>query len=204
MLEKLGNIIEKRPWFVIIVILLITAGFASLIPSLEMKTSTEDFMPDDEIVNANQRVVNYFGQTGEILMVFVAKQNAQNVVTPKALREEYQVLKNLEDEFDEVDDLTSIAGFVDILCQIEFGDTLLNCTDEQISTAYNDMMTTPKTDKLKMMKADDSNEKIDFNPYPKLSKGKNIDSLDIKNYYIDTKDETLLFTIEVYLSLIHI
>ncbi len=198
MLGKLGNLIEKRPWFVIVVILLITAGFASLIPSLEMETSTEDFMPDDEIVNANQRVTNYFGQTGEILMVFVEKQNAQNVVTSKALREEYQVLKNLDEEFDEVDGLISIAGFVDILCQLEFGDTLLNCTDGQISTAYNDMMTTLKTDELKMMQTDDPNEKIDFNPYPKLSKGKNIDSLDIKNYYINTKDKTLLFTIEVY------
>ena len=54
-------------------------------------------MPDDEIINANQRVAKYFGQTGEILMVFVEKQNAQNVVTPKALREEYQVLKNLDE-----------------------------------------------------------------------------------------------------------
>ena len=92
----------------------------------------------------------------------------------------------------------SVASFVDIMCQIEFGNTLINCSDQQIITAYNDMMANPQNTELKMLQTDDKNEETDFNPYPKLSKGKNIDSLDIKNYYIDENNETLKFSIEVY------
>jgi len=198
MLKQLGDLIEKRPWLVVTVVLLVTIGFATLIPSLEMETSTEDFMPDDEIVNAAMRVNEYFGQTGEIIMIYVEKQNAKNVVTPKALREEYQVLKDLDEQYDEIEGSISISGFVDIICQLEFGETLLNCTDEQITTAYNDMMAEAKTNELRMLETDDANEEIDFDPYPKLPGGKSIDSLDIKNYYIDKTDETFLFTIESY------
>ena len=197
MLTFLGETVEKRPWLIIGIVLMITVGFGSLLPSLEMETSTEDFMPDDEIVNANQRVTEYFGQSSEMLLVYVEKQNAQNVITPQSLKEEYQVLKGLE-EFDEVESSISVAGFVDNICQFEFGDTLLNCTDEQIETAYNDMMSIINVDELKMLELDDPNEEIDFTPNQLLSNGKNIDSLDIKNYYIDSTDNTFIFSIEVY------
>ena len=168
MLIQLGGFIEKRPWLVVTVVLLVTVGFATLIPSLEMETSTEDFMPDDEIVKASLRIGEYFGQTGEIIMIYVENQNAKNVVTPKALREEYQVLKDLDEQYDEIEGTISVAGFVDIICQLEFGETLLNCTDEQITTAYNDMMAEAQTYELRMLETDDANEEIDFDPYPKL------------------------------------
>jgi len=198
MLKRLGTTVEKRPWLIIGIVLMITIGFGSLLPALEMETSTEDFMPDTDIVNANLRVTEYFGQSGEMLMIVVENENAQSVVTPKALREEYRVLENLKDKFDEVDTFVSVGSFVDVVCQIEFGETLLNCTDEQIQTAYNDMMETTITDEVQMLQRADSNEEVDFNPYPKLSKGKNIDSLDIKNYYIDTNNESFQFSIDVY------
>ena len=198
MLKQLGNLIEKRPWLVITIVILVTIGFATLIPSLEMKTSTADFMPDDKIVEASLRVNRYFGQTGEIILVYVEKQNEKNVVTPQALKEEYQILKDLDEKYDEINGSISIAKFIDILCQIEFGDTLLNCTDEQITTAYNDLMANIEVNELKILDTDDPNEKIDFDPYPKLISGKKIDSLDIKNYYIDTTNDTFLFSIETY------
>jgi len=201
MLKRLGKTVEKRPWLIIGIVLMITVGFGSLLPALEMETATEDFMPDDKIVNANNRVSEYFGQSVEMLMVFVDKLNAKNVVTPQALREEYQVLKDLE-ELDEVNGSMSVAGFVDMICQFEFGDNLLNCTDEQITIAYDDLMSNINFDEIKMMKIDDPNEKIDFTPNPKLSNGENIDSLDIKNYYIKTTNETFIFSIETYIFLI--
>jgi len=198
MLKQLGHFVEKRPWLVVILVLLITIGFSTLIPSIKMETTTEDFMPDDEIVNANTRITEYFGQTGDMILIFVEKQNEQNVVTPNSLKEEYNVLQTLKENFDEIDSYVSVASFVDAMCQIEFGDTLLNCTDQQITTAYNDVMANPQNAELKMLQTDDKNEETDFNSYPKLSKGKNIDSLDVKNYYINENNETLKFSIEVY------
>ncbi len=198
MIKRLGGFVEKRPYTIIIIILLITFGFSTLISSIKMETTTEEFMPDDEIVSANTRVSEYFGQSGQVMLIFVEKQNEQNVVTPNSLKEEFNVLKNLKQDFDEIENYLCVASFVDIMCQIEFGDTLLNCTDQQIITAYNDIMKDPQNIELKMLQTDDKNEEIDFNAYPKLSKGKNIDSLDIKNYYIDENNETLKFSIEVY------
>ena len=198
MMKQLGHFVEKRPWLVVILVLLITIGFSTLIPSIKMETTTEEFMPDNEIVSASTRVNEYFGQTGDVILIFVEKQNEQNVVTPNSLKEEYNVLQTLKENFDEIENYISVASFVDIMCQIEFGNTLLNCTDQQIITAYNDMMENPQNTELKMLQTDDKNEETDFNPYPRLSKGKNIDSLDIKNYYIDSDNETLKFSIEVY------
>lgn len=198
MLQQLGNFIEKRPLLVIIFVLLVTIGFSILIPTIKIETTTEEFMPDNKIVNANSRVTEYFGQTGEVILIFAEKQNEQNVVTPNSLKEEYKVLQTLKENFNEIDNYISVSNFVDIICQIEFGKTLLNCTDKQISTAYNDMMANPQKEVLKFLQIDDKNEEIDYNPYPKLSKGKNIDSLDIKNYYIEASNQSLKYTIEVY------
>jgi len=198
MLKQLGDIIEKRPWLVVTVVLLITIGFGTLIPSLEMETSTEDFMPDNEIINAGTRINEYFGRTGEIIMIYVEKQNAKNVVTPQALKEEYRVLKELSEKHDKIDGSISVAAFVDIICQIEFGETLLNCTDDQILIAYTDMMSEIQTDELMFLETDDANEEIDFDPHPNLAGGKSIDSLDIKNYYFNRTDDTFIFSIETY------
>jgi len=198
MLRKLGGFIEKRPWLVVIVILLITFGSASLVPSIEMETATEDFIPDDEIVKAGLRVSTLFGETGEVILIFVENQEEINVVTANALKEQYKVLKDLDKKYDEIVGSISISGFLDILCQIEFGEPLLNCSDEQITMAYNDLMAQIENNEIKMLETDDSNEKIDYDPNTILSRGKNIDSLDIKNYYITTSDETFIFNIEVY------
>jgi len=197
MLDKLGELVEKRPWLVVGIILMITIGFGTLLPFLEMGTSMEDFTPDDEIVKANLRVNEYFGGTDEMLMIYVEKQKADTVVTPEALKEEYIVSKELE-KFDETKESISVASFVDIICQMEFGKTLLDCSNEEITTAFQDLMTEQNGDKIKIMNADDSNEKVDYNPYPRISKGKTIDSIDIKNYYIEENDDKIYFSIEVY------
>ena len=198
MLDRFGGFIEKRPWLVVSIILLVTIGFATLLPSIEMETSTEDFLPDHEIVETSLRVGELFGKSGQVIMIFVENQNSNNVITPTALREEYKVLQKSDDKHTEIEVTTSIAGFVDIICQIEFGDTLLNCTDEQITIAYNDLMAEINTFEEKILKDDDSNEEIDFDSNKILSKGKNIDSLDIKNYYINKIDDEFKFSIEVY------
>ena len=59
MLDKLGVFISKHPWLVVGLILLITLGFGSLLPTLEMQTSMDDFLPDDETVMASERI-SYF------------------------------------------------------------------------------------------------------------------------------------------------
>ena len=81
MLTKIGKFVEKRPWLVIIIILLITVGFGTLLPALDMNTSMEDFLPDNEVVNANYRVNDYFGAGFNVVMILVENQQAKSRIT---------------------------------------------------------------------------------------------------------------------------
>ena len=162
MLDKLGNFIEKKPWIVIGLILMITIGASTLIPFLDMGTSTEDFMPDDEIVKANQRVTDYFGVTEQLIMIHVNEQNSESTITPNALKEEYKVVKELE-KIKEVAASISFANYVNIVCMIELNKTITECTNDEINIAIRDLFSEKNLDKIKMMNVNDPNEKIDYN-----------------------------------------
>ena len=45
----------------------------------------------------------------------------------------------------------SLVGFLDILCQIEYGTSILNCTNEQIENAYNDLFTEVQKNEISMI-----------------------------------------------------
>ena len=197
MLKQLGDIIEKKPWLVIAIVLIITIGFSTLVPSLEMKTDFSDFTPDEEVVRASNRRSEYFGQTQQVLFLYVQKENAESVITPKALREQYYIQKELSKN-PEVDNVFGIPYLVDQVCLIEFGQSFENCTDEQISTVIKDILEEEATGVMKIFTYDDPNEEIDYKRYPRLSIGRSIDAIDIKNCYIESNDEEIIVTFEVY------
>ena len=121
------------------------------------------------------------------MWIYVKKQNADSTIDPNALKEEYFVLKELE-KIEEVDASACFADFVNLICLLEFNKTLSNCLNKEITTAYQDLLFEKSYDEIKMMNVDDPNEKVDYNPYPRISKGKTIDSIDLKNYFIQEKD----------------
>ncbi len=197
-LKKTGVFISKHPWLVVGIILIITIGFASLLPGLEMKTTMDNFLPEDETVLANQRINKYFGRDVETIMVYVEKDKADSVTAAASLKEMYKVSKNLKNDFDEIVEVMSISSFVNTICRTEFQKKVTQCSDEEILTVFNDLMDEPDYSEHKMLENDDPNEPIDYNRYPKISKGKNIDSIDLKNYYMKQNEETYIFTFEVY------
>lgn len=197
MLTVLGRFIEKKPWFVVIIIILITAGFATVLPALEFKTDYREFMPDDEIVLANSRVLDYFGASQLPLFLLIEKQRAGSVITPQAIREMYFIEKELKN-FPRVNGTISITTFLNPVCLVEFGKTIDNCTNEQIETALQDILMEEPTGEIQIFYIDDPNEPIDYTRYPRISKGKSIDSADIKNCYISKGNDTIIFSIEVY------
>jgi len=162
-----------------------------------MKTDIQDFLPDDELVKANMRIYDYFGTQQQIMMLYAVKQNANSTITPQALKEQYFIQKEIEKN-PEVEGSVSIATLLDQICQIEFGTTLENSTNKQIITALNDLLTERENTDIRILKKDDPNEAIDYKPFPRLSKGKTIDCMDIKNYYVTSDNTTITFSIEVY------
>jgi predicted RND superfamily exporter protein len=197
MLRQLGKLIEKHPWLVIALVLLITVGFATLIPSIEMKTEFEDFMPDDEVVEASMRILDYYGEGTLSMFLYVTKEQSESTINVEALKEQYNIGEEIL-ELRDVKDTISITTLVDQICQLEFGEPMANCTDEQISIAINDILGNHEISTLKLFDNDDENEDIDYKRYPRISRGKSIDEIDIKNCYISYNNDTIDFSIEVY------
>jgi hydrophobe/amphiphile efflux-3 (HAE3) family protein len=197
MLDRLGQIIEQKPGRIVILILLITIGFGIFIPSIQMETSMEHFLPDDPVVQAQQRMNNYFGAGYQTIMVLAEDKTSNGVTQPTTLKKIYSLQKEIEQE-PEVAGTISIAGFVDTLCQLEFNKSLENCSTDEITLAFQDLMSESNTTPVQMLASPDPNEAVDYPGYRYISRGKSIDSLDIKNYYIETQSDRYCFSIEVY------
>ena len=118
MLKQIGNSIEKRPWLYIGTILLITIGFGIFLPTLDMQTSMENFLPDDDVVLANERINDYFGADYEIVMMYIEKNNSESVTSIESLREIDHITKKIE-SMEKVEGSMSILGFIDTICQLE-------------------------------------------------------------------------------------
>ena len=196
-LDQLGRIIEKRPWLVVGIILLITIGFSLFIPSLTFKTNFEDFAPDNEQVKANNRIADYFGMSAQTIILYIQKEQANSVIDVQALRDQYNLQKELA-KMPEVNGTISIITFLDPVCQMEFNKTVENCSDEQLKTAINDLLNEPPSGEMTLFKTDDPNEPIDYQRSFLRSSGKAVDSADIKNCYIIKDNKTLTFSFEVY------
>ena len=197
MSPKLGKLIQKHPWLVVLSILAITIGFSLFIPSLEFKTDFEDFTPEDPLVQANTRIQEYFGENQQLIFLLLEKEDTESVITIDAIRAMWSLNKKLE-ELPDVNGSFSLVTFLDIICLIEFGTSLDNCTDGQISMALHDLLTTQEEGPIALFPENDPNEKFDYTRFPRFSKGSSVDSADIKNCYLENTNDSLVLTFEVY------
>ena len=194
---NLGEVIHRYPWFIIITMILITIGFSIFIPAIQFKTDFEDFAPDDEFVRANKRVDSYFGEKEQIVFLRIKQYNSENILDPKVIREIASLRKDLS-RLPEVTRSFSILNFLDIICFIEFGKNLENCSNEEISTAIDDILESHNENNVQILPFSDPNEPIDFIRFPRVSRGISVDSADIKNCYLSKTDDNLSFIITVY------
>ena len=64
---------------------------------------------------------------------------------------------------------------MDHVCFMEFGKSLENCSDYEIQTAFDDLITEPIKSTVKLLEKDDTNENTDFIKYPILSRYRTVD-----------------------------
>jgi hydrophobe/amphiphile efflux-3 (HAE3) family protein len=197
MLKQLGRLIDKHPWLVIGIILIVTIGFSTLLPSIEFKTDFSDFMPEDEIVQASSRISDYFGQNQQVILLYAEKEQTDSVINSKALKEQFFVQEKLTENKD-VASVFGISSIVDQICQLEFGEPFKNCSDEQLKIVVEDILEENGVTSIKLFDRDDENEEYDYKRNPKFDIGWDIDEIDIKNCYLDFGDEKVTFDIEVY------
>jgi hydrophobe/amphiphile efflux-3 (HAE3) family protein len=197
MLNLLGKTIIKKPWMITIIIILITIGFSIFIPALQMETSMEDFLPDDDVVLANERINELFGADSEIVMIYAENIASKNIVDVNAIKELYELSEEIK-EFDNVDDVMSIAGFIEMVCNLEYNKSIPDCSNNEINQAYIDLMTESSTESEVILNNNDPNEEIDYKRFERLSKPKSVDSFDIKNIIINKNETHVSFSIELY------
>ncbi len=197
MLDQLGRIIEKKPWLVVGIILLITIGFSLFIPSLTFKTNFEDFAPDSEEAKANERIADYFGMNSQTIILYIQTEQAKSVLDLQALRDQYKLQKELL-KIPEIEGAISIFTFLEPICQMEFNKTVENCSDEQLTAALYDLFNEPASGNMTLFQTDDPNEPVDYQRPFLRSRRKSVDSADIKNCYILKNNKTLTFSFEVY------
>ncbi len=197
MLPLLGRFIQRHPWIVVTIIILITIGFSLFIPSLEFKTDFNEFTPDDEVVKANERVQDYFGQNQQLVFLLFQADDTSSILSSEAIQRTNQIQKKLGN-LPEVNSSFSLITFLDIICLIEFGQPLDECTDKQIQIAVSDLLTKPEEYLLSLFSEIDPNEEAEYEQRIIFRTQKTADGADIKTCSIEKKGSSLLFTIEVY------
>lgn len=197
MVPILGRFIQKHPWTVVITILVITIGFSLFIPSLEFKTDFDEFAPDDQLVSANERVLDYFGDNQQLVFLLFSADTVDSMLSTEAIRTTNHIQKTLA-EFPSVNGSFSMITFLDIVCLIKFGKSLEDCSDEQIQTALSDIMDEPEYYLESIFSEIAPNEVFEHSTRFVFRNKKTADGADIKRCALEKTDSTLIFTIEVY------
>jgi len=185
MFSAIGRLIEKIPWVIIALVIIVTIVLSSFTTGLEFETNFEDFTPDDPLVKANIRIGEYFGSNQETMIILAESSNEESILSPTSLRD----LHNFQQQFLDNKYVLSTGSFtniIDSICFLEFFDSINNCTDEQIEIATNDLLKFEEKNRLKVLDSDDSNE---------LNNSK---SSDIKNCQIIKNEDEFIFKIGIY------
>ncbi len=131
--------VEGHPEKIIALVLVLTFVFAFFLRNAVYETDIVAFLPDNEEVRAQDRIYEYFGRDAYVHMVYIS---GENVLSPRALREQYNITL-AAGSVDGVVGTVGLAPVVNELCHYIFDPmtfsyhynpnrTLLNTPDEQI------------------------------------------------------------------------
>lgn len=176
---------------------MITLGFSVFIPSLEFKTDFNDFTPDDELVQANDRILDYFGQNQQLVFLLFQAEETDSMLSLDAIKTTNRLQNKLTDN-PSVNSSFSLMTFIDIICLIEFGQPIEGCSDEQIQTAVSDLLNDPEEYLLSLFSEIDPNEEAEYEQRIVFRTQKTADGADIKTCSIEKTDTSVIFTLEVY------
>ncbi|WP_455391762.1 efflux RND transporter permease subunit, partial [[Eubacterium] cellulosolvens] len=113
MFRWVGRAITRGAPGIIIIILLISMVFALSIPEIKFKTNLNRFLPDNELVHANERVNDYFGDDQVVHLIYLEEDNsAHDLLTPDALRDQYTIYETIKVK-KHVESILSIVSILD-------------------------------------------------------------------------------------------
>jgi len=105
--EKFGNIVYRRHWLVLLLMLCLVGGLVSQIPGLRMDTSTEGFLhANDPTMIAYDRFREQYGRDELILLTV----NTRNLFTSEVLDQLNRLHQELRENTPYLDDITSLIN----------------------------------------------------------------------------------------------
>ncbi|UCF08387.1 MAG: RND family transporter, partial [Thermoplasmata archaeon] len=134
MLERLSLKVQSYAVYIVVIVIVLTILFAGTLPSVKVLTNWGDFYPDNEVVGDFNRINNDFGRSSKFHYVYAEAKNGGDVLSPAALREQYNLTLEVNATVTGVEDVMSIAGFINQGCEFLFNNTknILNATDSDI------------------------------------------------------------------------
>ncbi len=112
----MAKFIEKKAVNIIVVVIIFTIAFAFFLPALSFETNLSKFLPENELVRANRRVSDYFGQDFRVHYIYVTEHNRHHdVLAPEAIREQFELTQTAK-TIDGVIGTISIAEIINEIC----------------------------------------------------------------------------------------
>lgn len=139
MLEQIAKFIKRKAINLIVVVIIVTIVFAFYLPAITFETNLYKFLPENELVDANNRVGKYFGQDFRVHYIYVSEHNRHHdVLTPEALREQYDLTQTAR-TIDGVIGTISIAEIINEICvQIPLiNKSLPECTNTELENVID-------------------------------------------------------------------
>ncbi len=133
MLERLAGRVQTHAVPIVVIVIVITILFSGALPSIKVLTNWEEFYPDNEVAKDLNYVNDNFGRSSKYHFVYVRGKNGEDVLSPEALREQYNVTQEAKNVIG-VEDVVSIAGFVNLGCLFlsNYTRNILNSSDFEI------------------------------------------------------------------------
>jgi hydrophobe/amphiphile efflux-3 (HAE3) family protein len=138
MLEGLAGKVQAYSVQIVVIVVVITILFSGLLPQIKILTNWEEFYPDNEVVRDFDSVNNNFGRASKYHYVYVEAMDNGDVLSPEALREQYNLSMEAENVTG-VEDVISVAEFINQGMSLITGGAmnLLNASDSDIETVKN-------------------------------------------------------------------
>ena len=105
--ERFGDLVYRRHWLVLLLMLCLIVGLASRISGLKMDTSTEGFLhPDDPTLIAYDRFRGQYGRDELILLTI----ETPDLFQPEVLERLQRLHQELREQTPYLDDITSLVN----------------------------------------------------------------------------------------------
>lgn len=134
MLEGLAGKVQTYAVHIVVIVIVITILFSGFLPSIKVLTNWEEFYPDNEVLKDFNQVNTNFGRASKYHYVYAEAIDNGDVLSPKALREQYNITMEAERNVTGVEDVVSVAEFINLGCMFIYNETknILNATDDEI------------------------------------------------------------------------